>query len=745
MSNLDNAGLYYIPRFYADENLPNEGREIVAEYKQLVEKYRKFIREFSVGEFNMIYRDQLKLNYNAMDYFLDIGYDDLKMFDEDAANKIKRYPATFLPALEAAAKRVADEITHPRPAGQEEMEDIQVRLLLSEQAISIRKIKGSDVSQLVKVSGIIVAASQVRSRATRVSLQCRTCKHTINDVEIKPGLEGFQLPRKCGSNQAGQLQRCPLDPYHVVPDKSKCVDFQVLKLQETPEDVPHSEMPRHLQLYVDRYLTDKVVPGNRVTITGVFSIKKVFNKQGGKEPAKTMSGIRTPYLRVIGIQIQTAGVGRADHLQFMPEDERQFRELAKNPNVYEIIAKSIAPSIYGSEDIKKAIACLLFGGSRKRLPDGLTRRGDINVLLLGDPGTAKSQLLKFVEKVAPIAVYTSGKGSSAAGLTASVIRDPQSKSFIMEGGAMVLADGGVVCIDEFDKMREDDRVAIHEAMEQQTISIAKAGITTTLNSRCSVLAAANSVFGRWDDTRGDENIDFMPTILSRFDTIFVVKDVHDATRDAQLAKHVIAVHSKAGNMPLSQLSTPHPNSEETTGELTLEFLKKMIAFARLNCAPRLSERASEKLINNYVQMRNPGDNKSRKHQSSISITVRQLEAVVRLSECLAKMELLPFAEERHVEEAMRLFNVSTIASAKSGSLAGVEGFTTSEDQESFNRIEQQLKKRFGIGTYVSQELIVDEFSRQSYAEPLVKKVIEYCIMRGEIQHRMHRKLLYRVK
>ncbi|CAG7821872.1 unnamed protein product, partial [Allacma fusca] len=175
------------------------------------------------------------------------------------------------------------------------------------------------------------------------------------------------------------------------------------------------------------------------------------------------------------------------HVSYTPAEEEQFRKLAAKPDCCDIIARSIAPSIFGAHDIKKAIACLLFAGSRKRLPDGLTRRGDINVLLLGDPGTAKSQLLKFVEKVAPIGIYTSGKGSSAAGLTASVNRDPVTRNFVMEGGAMVLADGGVVCIDEFDKMREDDRVAIHEAMEQQTISIAKAGITTTLNSRCAVL------------------------------------------------------------------------------------------------------------------------------------------------------------------------------------------------------------------------------------------------------------------
>lgn len=256
-----------------------------------------------------------------------------------------------------------------------------------------------------------------------------------------------------------------------------------------------------------------------------------------------------------------------------------MRRLVKSPNIYETVAKSIAPSIYGFHDVKKAIACLLFGGSRKRLPDGLTRRGDINILLLGDPGTAKSQLLKFVERCAPIGVYTSGKGSSAAGLTASVIRDPSSRNFMIEGGAMVLADGGVVCIDEFDKMREEDRVAIHEAMEQQTISIAKAGITTTLNSRCSVLAAANSIFGRWDDLKGDENIDFMPTILSRFDMIFIIKDEHNEARDQTLARHVMNVHMNAASAP-GQTGTANSTNQHGDGEISLEFLKKLVAYCR---------------------------------------------------------------------------------------------------------------------------------------------------------------------
>ncbi|VDK46097.1 unnamed protein product [Anisakis simplex] len=754
MTSFDNPGLFYQERHFANDDVPDEGREIIAEYKNTTEQFRRFIREYTTGGFGMIYREQLKKNYNLGEYRLEISLNDLKNFDEEAAIKLRKYPSRFMPALEEAAKIVADEITQPRPEDEEEVHDIQVTLTLDEYPSSIRRLKSEQVSQIVKISGIVVAASQVRAKATRVSLQCRTCRHAINNIELKPGLEGFSLPRKCAANQSTQLQRCPLDPYFIIPDKCRCVDYQMLKLQENPEDVPHGEMPRHMQLYCDRYLTDRVAPGNRITLIGVFSIKTA---QKQKVTDKSLLGIRAPYIRVLGIQVGMSGPGHADQLSFTPEEERKFRELSKKPDAYQIIANSIAPSIYGSEDIKKAIACLLFSGSRKRLPDGLTRRGDINVLLLGDPGTAKSQLLKFVEKVAPIGVYTSGKGSSAAGLTASVIRDPQSRSFIMEGGAMVLADGGIVCIDEFDKMREDDRVAIHEAMEQQTISIAKAGITTTLNSRCAVLAAANSVYGRWDEQKGNDNIDFMPTILSRFDMIFIVKDTHDVNRDTTLAKHVISVHVNA--------SANREHEEEVAeGELSLEFLKKYISYCRVTCAPRLSEKGGEKLIHSYVRLRNPPVDVEQKRsdvngigcavqgnriaetrsRSAIPITIRQLEAIVRMSEALAKMELQPFATEKHVDEALRLFRVSTIEAAATGNLTGIEGFTSPEDQEAFNRIEAQLKKRFALGTHVSEYLIVQDFVGQNYPENLVKKVIQMCVRRGELQYRMQRKMLYRV-
>ncbi|XP_050297496.1 DNA replication licensing factor Mcm5 [Anthonomus grandis grandis] len=722
---------------YSDNWAPNDNQTDGAGVNLLAvkNKFKDFIRQFHTENFNYKYRDTLKRNYNLRQYCLDVNIEDVGSFDETLADKLYKQPTEHIPIFEDAATEVADELTSPRPEGEEKVEDIQVTLNSDANPANLRALKSDIVSKLVKIPGIIISASGIKAKATRISIQCRSCSNVIANLPVKPGLEGYVLPRKCTTEQAGRV-RCPLDPFFIMPDKCKSVDFQILKLQELPDGIPQGEIPRHMLLYCDRYLCDKVVPGNRVFILGIYSIKKVTkpSRREGKE--KAITGVRSAYMRVVGLQLDTEGAGAPGCGIVTSEEEDLFRRMAAMPNIYERLANSVAPSIYGSTDIKKAVTCLLFGGSRKRLPDGLTRRGDINVLLLGDPGTAKSQLLKFVEKVAPIAVYTSGKGSSAAGLTASVMRDPASRNFVMEGGAMVLADGGVVCIDEFDKMREDDRVAIHEAMEQQTISIAKAGITTTLNSRCSVLAAANSIFGRWDETKGDENIDFLPTILSRFDMIFIVKDEHDQHRDMTLAKHIMSIHMNAGQM----------TQEPKEGELSLEFLKKYINYCRTRCGPRLNKDAAEKLKRRYVMMRSGAQQHEKEidHKNAIPITVRQLEAVIRMSESLAKMQLQPFATETHVDEALRLFQVSTLDAAMSGNLAGAEGFTTEGEQEMLSRVEKQLKKRFAIGTQVSQQVVLQDFVQQGYSERVVVKVIQAMIRRGQLQHRMQRRMLYRI-
>lgn len=422
-----------------------------------------------------------------------------------------------------------------------DLPDHQLLLHSDADDVSIRNLDSMTIARMVRVPGIVIGASVMSSKATELCIQCRNCSFSTA-LPIVGGFTGVTLPRQCGRKRLPKdpTPTCPLDPYFVLHEKCRFVDQQVIKLQEAPDQVPVGELPRHVLITADRYLTNRVVPGSRCTVMGIFSIYQ--NKASKNSPTGGAVAIRTPYLRAVGIQtdIDQAAKGNAT---FSEEEEQEFLELSRRPDLYNIMADCIAPSIYGNRDIKKAILCLLMGGSKKILPDGMRLRGDINVLLLGDPGTAKSQLLKFVEKAAPISIYTSGKGSSAAGLTASVQRDQSTREFYLEGGAMVLADGGVVCIDEFDKMRDEDRVAIHEAMEQQTISIAKAGITTILNARTSVLAAANPIFGRYDDMKTPgENIDFQTTILSRFDMIFIVKDVHSREKDERMAKHVMGIH-----------------------------------------------------------------------------------------------------------------------------------------------------------------------------------------------------------
>lgn len=467
--------------------------------------------------------------------------------------------------FESALKKCTHRIVLPHLV-KVDLPEHQLLLHSNAEDVSIRNLDAMAISRLVRVPGIVIGASVMSSKASSLHVQCRSCNHAL-DIPVLGGFSSVSLPRVCGNQRPKNdpAPKCPLDPYFVVHEHSQFVDQQVIKLQEAPDQVPVGELPRHVLISADRYLTNRVVPGSRCTVMGIFSI---YQQKGSKNSTGAVA-IRTPYLRAVGIQTDIDQTAKGQAI-FSEEEEQEFLELSRRPDLYQVMADCIAPSIYGSADIKKSILCLLLGGSKKILPDGMRLRGDINVLLLGDPGTAKSQLLKFVEKVAPIAIYTSGKGSSAAGLTASVQRDQSTREFYLEGGAMVLADGGVVCIDEFDKMRDEDRVAIHEAMEQQTISIAKAGITTILNARTSVLAAANPIFGRYDDMKSPgENIDFQTTILSRFDMIFIVKDEHTRDKDERIAKHVMGIHMGGRGV-----------EEQTESEIPVEKMKRYISYCR---------------------------------------------------------------------------------------------------------------------------------------------------------------------
>ncbi|XP_074281244.1 DNA replication licensing factor MCM5 [Silene latifolia] len=727
MSGWDEGGVYYSDQaqFPPGAGGRNDG---VGKHSVLL-KFKEFIRGFETEKNVYPYRESLVHNPTS----LVVDLEHLDAFDPDLPELLRSSPADFLPLFETAAAEVLTSFKSKVAGETGEMEepvaqDVQILLTSREDSLSMRSLGAQYISKLVKISGITIAASRTKAKATYVTLLCKNCRN-VKLVACRPGLGGAIIPRSCDHVAQPGEESCPMDPWLVVPDKSKYVDQQTLKLQENPEDVPTGELPRNMLLSIDRHLVQTIVPGTRLTIMGIYSIFQASNSSTSHRGAVA---VRQPYIRVVGIEEANDNSSRGQ-AAFTADEIEEFKKFASQNDVYERICSKIAPSIFGHDDVKRAVACLLFGGSRKTLPDGVRLRGDINVLLLGDPSTAKSQFLKFVEKTAPVAVYTSGKGSSAAGLTASVIRDGSTREFYLEGGAMVLADGGVVCIDEFDKMRTEDRVAIHEAMEQQTISIAKAGITTVLNSRTSVLAAANPPSGRYDDLKtAQDNIDLQTTILSRFDLIFIVKDVRMYSQDKIIASHVIKVHASANAVT----GDPKTKKEEN-------WLKRFIHYCRTECHPRLSDSAAKKLQTEYVNIRQNMRQQANEtgEAAAVPITVRQLEAIIRLSESLAKMGLSHIATENHVQEAIRLFTVATMDAARSGINQLMN--PTPEMANEIKQAEAHIKRRIGIGSHISERRLIDDLTRMGMNESIVRRALVVMHLRDEVEYKRERRVIVR--
>ncbi|KAH7333859.1 MCM2/3/5 family-domain-containing protein [Rhizoctonia solani] len=732
---------------YLDEGVSSErsdARNIEARLKQ-------FLTEFRVRN-EFIYRDKLRENVALKLFYIEVDTQDLVLYSDDLASAMQERPGEVLPLFETAAVQVARQLLYPnivQGSVQEKQDElarmipsIQIMLRSGQNMTGFRDLAADKFSRLVRIPGIVVSVSVLASRAIKLHLMCRACRGT-KIMYPQQGLGGIGsgsdrgLPRVCDAPAPeGQKKDCPMDPYQIVHERCLFVDHQTVKLQEPPDMVPVGELPRHMLLSADRYLTSRVVPGSRIIATGIYS---TYQAAKSRRDTASAPALRSAYLRVCGLDDSASGApggggGGSFGAQFTAADEVAFRALARTEGLYEKFARSVAPSIYGSLDIKKAITCLLFGGSKRILPDNMRLRGDINVLLLGDPGTAKSQLLKFVEKASPISVYTSGKGSSAAGLTAAVQRDPISREFFLEGGAMVLADGGVVCIDEFDKMRDEDRVAIHEAMEQQTISVAKAGITTVLNSRTSVMAAANPVFGRYDEGRSPgENIDFQTTILSRFDMIFIVRDEHNESRDKAIAKHVMNLHMDRAD-----------DETDVEGEIDLDTMRRYVAFCKQTCAPRLSAESAELLSSHFVGLRKEVQQVERDNneRSSIPITIRQLEAITRISEALAKITLSPVVLPNHVEEAIRLFKSSTMDAVAAGS---TDGLSRGELNEEVTKIDKELKRRLPVGWSTSYQSLVKEFvNQQGFSNHALERALFILEKREVIRYTAQRKVINRI-
>ncbi|KAM0677266.1 minichromosome maintenance protein 5 [Binucleata daphniae] len=579
----------------------------------------------------------------------------------------------------------------------------------------INLLNSSYTNKIVRIRGIVISTSLPVTVPKKIHLTCKKCLATTESAQF--------MPRQCINN-------CGLDTFYIEPEKCVVVDEQFIKIQELFEDINVGEMPRHFTAIFEKNLVDTVCPGERIALTGILQMKNKL------------------CMKVLGVEKEKRKKGYS----FTEEEKEMFKELA--PKIKPVLNNFFAPQIHGHVDIKKALLCMLFGETR-RYKHGVSLRGDINILLLGDPGTAKSQLLKFTNAVSP-GVYTSGKGSSAAGLTASVIRNKRGE-FYLEGGALVLSDNGVCCIDEFDKMDVSDRVAIHEAMEQQTISINKAGINTVLSTKCSILAAANPIFGRYNDYKGvGDNIDFGSTILSRFDCIFIVQDIDNKQKDERLAKHILDLHKQKdkadGSFEDESFCIKKNKIDESDKKCDyfydlginklfknhLEFLAKYIAYSKKYASPNLTESAKEKLTNFYVETRI----KSKQNTSSkkIPITVRQLESLIRLSESLARMELRNIVNEEDVNEAIRLFTVSTVNAANKGHV--LEGMGSESVKEIVN-LSEKIKKIIPIGFGVSFDKIVNDLETEE--EPIIKKAVEYLEKNGKIAMKDNGRIILRLK
>jgi replicative DNA helicase Mcm len=587
----------------------------------LSDEVKEFLKQHKdkQGSFNYVEQIDQMMPKNAR--YIVVDYNDLVSHPQ-IESKFNENPDEILAAFARAIKEILQE-RFPQYATKIK-EEIRARIVNYPVQRSLRQINAEIINKMTSVSGMVVRSSEVKPLAKEITYKCS------NDHEFHITLEkGMTVP---------PLYRCGIDPkctskdFTIQPDKSRFIDFQIARLQELPEDLPPGQLPHYVDVTIKQDLVDNARPGDRIILTGLVRIEQEYFVG-----ARITSGLYR--LRIDGNNIEFLG-GRGpktsrktEREEVSPEEEKIIKSLSGNPDIYNRLVDSFAPHIQGHTLIKEAILLLIAGSTQRLLQDGTKIRGDINIFLVGDPGTAKSEMLKFCARIAPRGLYTSGRGSTAAGLTAAVVRD-KSGIMMLEAGAVVLGDQGLVCIDEFDKMKPEDRSALHEVMEQQSASIAKGGIVATLNARTSILAAANPMYGKYDPFKNiTENVNLPIPLLTRFDLIFVVRDIPSKEKDSRIAKHIINLYTPGGN--------------DTRSLIDSDILTKYLSYSkRIN--PTLTKEAQDKILAYYLKMRNV------ESEEMITVTPRQLEGLIRLATARARLLMKDQVEAEDAERAIFL-------------------------------------------------------------------------------------------
>ena len=597
-----------------------------------VQRFEDFYRLFQDKPGVFKYQDQINKIIDEGGNTLVILYEDLLSFDPQIAELLKDDPESLLEDAIDAYKNVIK-----LQSGTLTNEKYFVRITTKDEksplGIPIRGLRSKNIDKLVWFKGILVRISTVRPKLTIAVFDCILCGAPINIPQLTSKV---RWPKFCTNKRCKAKAH---SDFRLISKNSHFIDWQSITIQEVPEDLPPGRIPRSVQAILTYDLVDTIKPGDRINIMGIF--KSVL--------AQSIKGLNSTLFKTyIDVNFVDPEDKSDEYIDISKEDIKTIKKLSKEPMIQKKIARSIASSIFGRDDLKMACALSIFGGTRKPRPGGSFKRGDIHVLFVGDPGTGKSEILKSAVEISPRGLYTSGKGSSGVGLTAAVIKDTETGQMNLEAGAVVLANGGIASIDEFDKMDVADRSALHEAMAQQTVSIAKAGIVATLKAQTAIIAAANPYTGRFNEYKSfTENTRMPPSLLSRFDLIFKVMDRPDPANDAQMAEFIL----QSAIMDPEDFLGDTEKTSKMVAPIRTELLKKYIKYAKKNCFPILSEEAKETIKQFYLDLRG----QYKKEDAIVSILARNLEALVRMSEAYAKMALRDTVLKEDVDEIIILF------------------------------------------------------------------------------------------